>query len=54
MYISKKYSKKLGKHLRRGLFCESCGITSHRLLNVKHNKDPLLEIYEDVIYSIKI
>ena len=35
MYISKKYSKKLGKHLWRGLCCESCGITYHRLLHVQ-------------------
>ena len=26
MYISKKYLKKLGKHLWRGLFCESYGL----------------------------
>ena len=30
----KKYWKKLDKHLWRGLFCESCGITQHNLLKV--------------------
>ena len=38
MYISKTYSKKLGKHMWCGLFCDSCGITCHRLLNKKYNK----------------
>ena len=27
--------RKLEKHLRRGLFCESCETTSHSLLKVK-------------------
>ena len=27
-----------------GLYCESCGFRYHRLLNVKYNKCPLLEI----------
>ena len=40
----KKYSKKLRKHLWRGLFCERCGITYHRLFNMKQNKSPLLQI----------
>ena len=31
MYMSKKYLQKLEKHLWRGLFCESCGITYHSL-----------------------
>ena len=29
--------KNLEKHLRRGLFCESCGIADHNLLKVKFN-----------------
>ena len=31
MYMSKKYLQKLEKHLWRGLFCESFGITYHSL-----------------------
>ena len=34
--------RKLQKHLRRGLFCESCGITDHSLLIVKLNTYALL------------
>ena len=37
----KKCWKKLDKHLRRGLFCESCTITHHNLLKMNHT---LLEI----------
>ena len=45
MYIWNKYSGKLEKHLLRGLFCCSCGITYHSLLKVKSNKRALLEIW---------
>ena len=31
----KRFLRKLEKHLRRDLFCESCGITDHSLLKVK-------------------
>ena len=34
------YSKNLEKCLWCGLFCESCGITYHSLLNVKYKKGP--------------
>ena len=44
MHIWRKYSEKLKKHLLRGLFCYSCGITYHSLLKVKSNKRALLEI----------
>ena len=54
MHISKKYPKKLEKHLWRSVFCEKCGITYRKLLNVKYNKGPLLEIIRRCIYSIKI
>ena len=54
MYISKKYPKKLEKHLWRGLFSENCGITYLRLLNVKYNNSHLLEIIQMCIYSINI
>ena len=53
MSISKKYSKKLGKLLWRGLFSESCGITYHRFLNVKYNKGPLLEIIQRCFTALK-
>ena len=53
MYISKKYLKELRKHLWRGLFSESCGITYDSLLNVKYNKGRLLQIWRRC-YSIKI
>lgn len=53
MYISRNNSKKRGKHMRRGLFCESSGITCHRLLNVKYSKGPLLEIIRRYIYGIE-
>ena len=42
--MSKKYLKKLEKHLWCDLFCESCGITYHSLLKKKYNKGALLEI----------
>ena len=45
MYISKKYLKELRKHLWRGLFSESCGITYDSLLNVKYYKGRLLQIW---------
>ena len=37
MYMSKKYSEKLEKHLWRGLFCESCGITYRNLLEIQQS-----------------
>ena len=37
MYMSKKYSEKLEKHLWRGLFCESCGITYYNLLEIQQS-----------------
>ena len=40
----KKFLRKLEKHLRRGLLCESCGITDHSLHKVIFNNDALLEI----------
>ena len=43
-YLKKKL-RKIEKHLRWGLFCRSCEITDHRLLNVNFNRDALLEIY---------
>ena len=45
MYISKKFSEKLEKHLWHGVFCESCGITDNSLLKVKSDKGAMLEIW---------
>ena len=33
----KRYSEKLEKHLQRGLFCKSCGITYHSLLEIEQS-----------------
>ena len=43
-YLTKIF-RKLEKHVRRRLFCESCGITDHCLLKVKFKIDALLEIF---------
>ena len=45
LYIWKKSSKKLEKHLWRGLFCKTCGITYHSLPKVKFNKRTWLETW---------
>ena len=37
--IIEKFLSRLEKHLRRGLFCKSCGITDHSLLKVKINRN---------------
>ena len=44
MYISKKYSKKLEKHLWRALFCKSFGITYHSLPDVKYDTRNLTKV----------
>ena len=44
MYISKKYSEKLEKHLWRALFCKSFGITYHSLSDVKYDTRNLTKV----------
>ena len=51
--MSKKYLEKLEKHLRRGLFCKSCGITYYSVLKVKPNKDALLELVKVLLVALK-
>ena len=48
-----EFLRKLEKYLRRSLFCESCVITDHSLLEVKSNTDALLKNAEGVGFSIK-
>ena len=44
MYISKKCLEKLQKHLCRGIFRESCGITYHSSLKIHSLIKILLEV----------
>ena len=41
----KKFLRKLEKYVRRGLFCESCGITDDSCLKEKFNTYALLKIH---------
>ena len=54
MYISKKYLKELRKHLCRGLFSESCGITYTAYFMWNTTKVVYYKFDEGVTYSIKI
>ena len=44
LYIFQNVFWKAREHLRKDLFCKSCGVTYYILLKMKFNTDALLEI----------